>query len=96
MISHHQSIDNSLLSYPKKFSPIGQKMAELWSKMYGQICKYGIIDILRAILANNFAKYQYFSTKPSLFHMGGVTVRFIRNSIKSKNGRGQSEQNGQK
>ena len=28
---------------------------------------YGIIDILRAILAINLAKYQYFSMKPGLF-----------------------------
>ena len=28
---------------------------------------YGIIDILRDILAYNLAKYQYFSMRPSLF-----------------------------
>ena len=29
--------------------------------------KYGIMGILSAILDSNFAKYQYFSMKPSLF-----------------------------
>ena len=32
-----------------------------------RIPKYGLIDILRAILAHNLAKYQYFSMRPGLF-----------------------------
>ena len=29
---------------------------------------YGIIDILRAILAHNLAEYQYFSMRPGLYN----------------------------
>ena len=37
VISYDQSIDNILLSSQKNFSPIGQKMAELWPK---NVCPY--------------------------------------------------------
>ena len=53
MISHHHAwIDNSLLSYHKKFPPD-------WTK--NRMSIHGIIDILRTILAYNLAKYQYFA-----------------------------------
>ena len=55
MINHHQLIDNSLRGYRQKFQPIGRKMAELWPKKRMPI--YGVIDILRSILAYNLAKY---------------------------------------
>ena len=55
-ISRHRSKDNSLLSYLKKISPIGQKMAELWP-----------IGTLGAILAHNLARYQNFLMKLSVF-----------------------------
>ena len=54
MISHHQSIDNSLMSYQNIFSPIGQKNGLVMAKKSMPI--YGIIDILRATLAHNLAK----------------------------------------
>ena len=41
----------------KKWPSYGQKSMPI----------YGIIDILRAILAHNTAKYQYFSMRPDLF-----------------------------
>ena len=57
MISHHQSIDNNILSYRNKFQP-----------SYGQYMpNYGIIGILKAGLAHNLAKCQYLSMRPSLF-----------------------------
>ena len=37
MISYNQSIDSSLLSDQKIFSPTEQKMAELWPKTYAHI-----------------------------------------------------------
>ena len=59
--SPHQSIDNSFLSYHKKFSPIldekWRRRSKLWPKKRMHIC--GIIAILRAILAYNLAKCQY-------------------------------------
>ena len=41
---------------------------------------YGIIDILRAILAYNLAKYQYFSMRPGLFdkyHQITYSLQFL-------------------
>ena len=45
--------------------PVGRKMAGLWPKKRMSI--YGIISILRAILAHKLAKYQYFAMGPILF-----------------------------
>ena len=54
MISHHQRIDYSLLSRRKKFQSDWTKNNLVIAKK--RMLIYGIIDILRAILA----KYQYF------------------------------------
>ena len=61
MISHHQLIDNSysLFSSYETF--------QLWPKTYALI--YGIIGILRAILAHYLARYQYFFMKPSFLDL---------------------------
>ena len=64
-ISYHQSIDNSLLSYQKKCQPDWTKNGWVMTKKRMPI--YGIIYILRAILAHNLAKYQNFPMRPSLF-----------------------------
>ena len=64
MISHNQSIDNSLLSYQKKSARLDKKWPSYNQK---RMPIYGIIDILRAILAHNLTKYQYFSIIPGLF-----------------------------
>ena len=60
-IFYRQLNDNSILSYQKKLSLIGQKIATK------RMPKYGIIVILNAILAHNLVKYQYFLMKFSLF-----------------------------
>ena len=78
MISYHQSINNSLLSYHKKISV---RLNEKWLS-YGQksMPKYGIIDIFRAFLAYDLAKYQYFLMRPSLFdkfHQIPYSVQFF-------------------
>ena len=54
MFYYHQSIDYNLLSYHKVMA---KKRMPI----------YGIIDILRSILAYNLDKYQYFSMRPSVF-----------------------------
>ena len=61
MISHHQSIDNSLLNYRKKSARLDKKGRVMAKKRMPIL--YGIIDILRAI----FVKYQYFSMRPGVF-----------------------------
>ena len=66
MISHHKSIDTCLLScYHKTFPP--NWPINGWVHAKKRMPIYGIIDILRAIVANNLVKYQYFSMRPSLF-----------------------------
>ena len=65
MISHHQSMDNSLLSYRKNFQPDWSKIG--WVMAKKRMLIYGIIVILRFILAYNLAKYQNFSMRPGLF-----------------------------
>ena len=64
MISNQQSIDNNLLSYYKKFQPDWTTNGWVMTKKSMPI--YGIIDILRVILACNLAKCQYCSIRPGL------------------------------
>ena len=47
------------------FQPDWTKNGQVLAKKRMPI--YGIIDILRAILAHNLAKYQNFSMRPGLF-----------------------------
>ena len=70
IISHQQSIDNSLLSYQKKFQPDWTKNSQVMAKRRMPI--YGII--------NNLAKYQHFSMRPGLFdkyHWITYSLQFV-------------------
>ena len=60
MISHHQSINKRLVSFHKNSARFAKKCLSYSQKTLTHI---GIIGILRAILAHNFATYQYFSMK---------------------------------
>ena len=61
MIYHRQTLDNSLLSYQKNFQPDWTKNGRGMAKKRVPI--YGIIVILRVILAHNLFKYQHFSIR---------------------------------
>ena len=76
MISHHLSIDDSLLSSEKKSQPDWPKNGSVMAKKRMSI--YGMIGILRGILAHNLVNYQYFSIKSSLldnYHHFTYSVR---------------------
>ena len=65
IFSKKASKDNSLLSYQKKIQLDWTKYGRVMAKK--RMAIYGIIDILRDILAHNLAKYQNFSMRPGLF-----------------------------